>query len=382
MAPPHDTTTANAQDLERSKLLHGKTWQDTHHQDTFISKLTSKNNQFLPEVVSQYVKYWKADPDLNHEADRPIEEGGSKLTNLYFELSTDFYEYAWGTSFHFCRFHYGESRPQAMARYEHYLAARAGISAGDRVLDIGCGVGGPGREIAHFTGAHITGLNINEYQITRARRYAAQHGLQNQTDFVKGDFMKMPLENETFDACYAIEATPHASSLKGVYAEAYRILKPGGVFACYEWVLTDKYDPSNSEHRRIAKGIKLGCSLVNLVTEQECLDALKSAGFEIVEYEDRAVNKDPIPWYYPLSGELRYARTPWDYFNVFRSSYYGRVVTNTMCAALEKLHLISSGSTEVAEFLDVGATALAESGKLGIYTPMFFFVARKPGVRK
>jgi len=262
-----------------------------------------------------------------------------------------------------------------MARYEHYLAARAGIVAGNRVLDIGCGVGGPAREIAHFTGAHITGININDYQISRARRYAVVHGLQNKQDFVKGDFMKMPLENNTFDACYAIEATPHAASLKGVYAEAFRVLKPGGVFACYEWVLTDKYDHSNAEHQRIAKGIKLGCSLV---TVKETLDALTSAGFEILEYEDRAVNDDPIPWYYPLSGELRYARTPWDYFTIFRSSTYGRLATNTMCAALEKVGILASGSTQVAKFLDVGATSLAESGKLGIYTPMFFFVARKP----
>ncbi|KAF9416672.1 Delta(24)-sterol C-methyltransferase, partial [Podila epigama] len=270
------------------------------------------------------------------------------------------------------------SVPQAMARQEHYLAARAGIHKNQRVLDIGCGVGGPAREIAHFTGAHITGLNINDYQISRARRYAALHGLQNRQDFIKGDFMNMPVEDSSFEACYAIEATPHASSLKGVYAEAFRILKPGGVFACYEWVLTDKYDPSNPEHQRVAKGIKLGCSLVNLVTRAECLEAITSAGFEIVESEDLAVNDDAVPWYYPLSGELRYVRTPWDYFTVFRSSSYGRFVTNSMCAALEKVGLIAPGSAQVAKFLDIGATGLADSGRLGIYTPMFFFVARKP----
>ncbi|KAF9304541.1 Delta(24)-sterol C-methyltransferase [Mortierella antarctica] len=370
------------QDLERSKLLHGSTWYETQHQDLFISKLTGKNRKYLPKVVNQYMKNWKTNPSPGQEADMDVVQNGTDITNLYFELSTDFYEYAWGTSWHFCRFHYGESVSQAMARYEHYLAARAGINAGNRVLDIGCGVGGPAREIAHFTGAHIIGLNINDYQISRARRYAVVHGLQNKQDFVKGDFMNMPLESNTFDACYAIEATPHASSLKGVYAEAFRVLKPGSVFACYEWVLTDKYDPTNPEHQRIAKGIKLGCSLVNLVTRQECLDALEFAGFEILEHEDRAVNDDAVPWYYPLSGELRYARTPWDYFTVFRSSTYGRMMTNSMCAALEKVGLIASGSAQVAKFLDIGATSLAESGKLGIYTPMFFFVARKPDDRR
>ncbi|CAO3567770.1 unnamed protein product [Mortierella alpina] len=383
MSPTRETTSSNAgqvntQDLDRSMLFHGSTWDEAKHQSFFLSKLTGKNRQYLPEVVNQYMKNWTLNPSPGQEADKDVVDNGSNITNLYFELSTDFYEYAWGTSWHFCRFHHGEPRSQAMARYEHYLAARAGIRAGDRVLDIGCGVGGPAREIAHFTGAHITGLNINDYQISRARRCAIVHGLESQQGFVRGDYMNMPLGNNTFDACYAIEATPHASNLRTVYAEAFRVLKPGGVFACYEWVLTDEYDPANAEHQRIAKGIKLGCSLVNLSTYKDCLDALTSAGFEILEHEDRAVNDDAVPWYYPLTGELRYARTPWDYFTVFRSSTFGRIATNTMCAVLEKVGLIASGSTQVAKFLDIGATSLAESGKLGIYTPMFFFVARKP----
>lgn len=58
-----------------------------------------------------------------------------------------------------------------------------------KVLDVGCGVGGPALEIAKFTGANITGLNNNDYQIERATRYAAKQGLANQVNFVKGDFM-------------------------------------------------------------------------------------------------------------------------------------------------------------------------------------------------
>lgn len=64
-----------------------------------------------------------------------------------------------------------------------------GIRDGMRVLDVGCGVGGPAREIAKFSGAHITGLNNNDYQIERATRYAAKEGLSDQLTYVKGDFM-------------------------------------------------------------------------------------------------------------------------------------------------------------------------------------------------
>lgn len=64
-----------------------------------------------------------------------------------------------------------------------------GLRDGMRVLDVGCGVGGPAREIAKFTGANIVGLNNNDYQIERATKYAAKEGLSKQLSFTKGDFM-------------------------------------------------------------------------------------------------------------------------------------------------------------------------------------------------
>lgn len=64
-----------------------------------------------------------------------------------------------------------------------------GMQKGMKVLDVGCGVGGPAREIARFADVHITGLNNNDYQIERATAAAAKVGLSDQLKFVKGDFM-------------------------------------------------------------------------------------------------------------------------------------------------------------------------------------------------
>ena len=64
-----------------------------------------------------------------------------------------------------------------------------GLRQGMNVLDVGCGVGGPAREIARFTGVNIVGLNNNDYQIERASKYAAREGLSDQLSFSKGDFM-------------------------------------------------------------------------------------------------------------------------------------------------------------------------------------------------
>jgi sterol 24-C-methyltransferase len=119
------------------------------------------------------------------DASRP----SSDTCSSYYNLATDLYEYGWGTSFHFCRFAYGEPFRQAIARHEHYLAHTMDITEGMTVLDVGCGVGGPAREIVKFTGANVVGLNNNDYQIERATHYAAKEGLSDKLSFVKGDFM-------------------------------------------------------------------------------------------------------------------------------------------------------------------------------------------------
>lgn len=63
----------------------------------------------------------------------------------------------WGTSFHFAHRFRDETHSESIKRHEHYLALRLGLKPGDKVLDVGCGIGGPLREISLFSGAAVTG---------------------------------------------------------------------------------------------------------------------------------------------------------------------------------------------------------------------------------
>ena len=76
------------------------------------------------------------------------------------------------------------------------------LKPGMRVLDVGCGVGGPAREIARFADVSIVGVNNNNFQIGRARKYAKNAGLEGQVTFAKGDFMKLSEQfgENSFDA--------------------------------------------------------------------------------------------------------------------------------------------------------------------------------------
>ncbi|KAF9998191.1 Delta(24)-sterol C-methyltransferase [Entomortierella chlamydospora] len=376
-------TKRNQEDLTRSKVLHGQSFNPENHQSSFVNRLSQKDNEYQPVVVKDYLGNWKevVPEKETEEAKAERASSYSKVANAYYDLVTDFYEYGWGNSFHFCRFRPHEPFEQAIARHEHYMAANMHIRPDQKVLDIGCGVGGPAREIAHFTGAHVTGLNNNDYQISRAKRHSAAAGLADRTDFIKGDFMNMPFDDNHFDACYAIEATVHASTLEGAYREVYRILKPGGIFGNYEWVLTDKFDPTNVEHIRLVRGIEVGNGVARLVTAKECVQALKNAGFEVQTYQDisdASITGDKIPWYTPLEGDITKATSLWDLITFLRTTTPGRAFTTYMLKGLEAVHLVAPGSARVSGILQTAADSLAESARIGIFTPMFFFVARKP----
>lgn len=149
--------------------------------------------------------------------------------------------------------------------------------------------------------------------------------------------MQMDFEPESFDAVYAIEATVHAPVLEGVYSEIYKVLKPGGVFGVYEWVMTDKYDETNEEHRKIAYGIEVGDGIPKMYSRKVAEQALKNVGFEIEYQKDLADVDDEIPWYYPLSGDLKFCQTFGDYLTVFRTSRIGRFITTESVGLMEKL---------------------------------------------
>ena len=65
----------------------------------------------------------------------------------------------------------------------------------------------------------------------------------------------MPYGEAHFDKVYAIEATCHAQSLYKIYSEVFRVLKPGGLFALYEWIMTDVYNPSDPYHKKLKADI-------------------------------------------------------------------------------------------------------------------------------
>lgn len=166
-----------------------------------------------------------------------------ELVNAYYDLATVFYEWGWGSCFHFSYEFPHESFYESIRRHEHQLASQLGVYGLDKhVLDVGCGIGGPMRNIAKFLQCKITGITLNPYQVNRGNELTqADKFVADKCKSVQGDFMEQPFKDQEFDGAYAIEATCHAPDRVKCYKEVYRLLKPGAHFALYEWCMTDKY---------------------------------------------------------------------------------------------------------------------------------------------
>ena len=188
----------------------------------------------------------------------------------------------------------------------------------------------------------------------------------------------MSFPDNNFDAVYAIEATCHAPSLEGVYSQIYRVLKPGGTFGVYEWVMTDAYDNDNAAHRKIRLDIEQGNAISNMVRVSDAIAAMKAAGFQLEIAEDMAARPDFRPWYYPLAGDFTMIGSLWDIPTIARMHKYGRGASHRLIGMLERFGLAPKGTQKTADSLALGADGLVAGGKAKLFTPMLLMMGKKP----
>lgn len=340
---------------------------------TTVEKNTVQRRGY--QAVDSYNELWSPKSDdktSNNTNSKERKEKYETLVNTYYDLATDFYEWGWGRCFHFAPRCNGESVAASIARHEHYLALKLGLKPGMKVLDVGCGVGGPMMEIARFSGAQIIGINNNGYQVSRGEKHVKAAGLNGLCSFVKGDFMNIPFDDNTFDAIYGIEAICHAPDKVGIYKELSRVLKPGGKFACYEWCLTDNFDVSDPIHRKLKEDIEVGDGLPDIDSTRLVLESLGKVGFNVLESKDLAPpdNVNQIPWYEPFMP---------NYFslNGIKTTWLGITVTHHTLNVLERVGLLTKGTTRMHSVLMRAKDGLVLGGQNQSFTPMFFFLAQK-----
>ena len=114
------------------------------------------------------------------------------------------------------------------------VAGRLDLIPSHRVLDIGCGAGGPARAIAAAHGCHVTGIDLTADFITAGDRLTIACGLQSLVTLHHGSALDMPFDNDSFDRAVMLHVGMNIADKQTLMAEAARVLAPGGLFCAYD----------------------------------------------------------------------------------------------------------------------------------------------------
>lgn len=117
------------------------------------------------------------------------------------------------------------------------------IKAGQRIVDIGCGIGGPARYLAKRFECHIDGVDITDPFVKAANQLTKLVGMESPVNCVHGDGQRLPYDPKSFDGGISQHVTMNVPDRGAFFGEAFRVLKPGAFFALTEHGLGDGGEP-------------------------------------------------------------------------------------------------------------------------------------------
>lgn len=171
------------------------------------------------------------------------------------------------------------------------LSEAIGIEPGDRILNIGCGVGEDSVWNARAYDATVVGINISETQLEMARQNVAGHGVEESTSFRFDDFHELStIESNSIDVVWGLEALSHSPDRRAVLEQIRRVLVPGGRIGFTDLFLTGSVDESpeadsrESERAmidRVNEGLHLHLGSIRVFEKH-----LEESGFESVTVRD------------------------------------------------------------------------------------------------
>jgi phosphoethanolamine N-methyltransferase len=174
------------------------------------------------------------------------------------------------------------------------------------ILDFGCGLGGPAFVLAETYGATVVGIDIEADLIDRAQHRAKELGLDAQTDFQVVEPGPLVFPNEAFDVVLSSGAFTQIDNKREMYEECRRVLRPGGVLTCYDWMKSEGEYSVDMRYWFKMEGLTYA-----METPKRHEEILEGAGFTDIEIKDRS------DWY---------RRRAQDEYEQIRSELYPRMV--------------------------------------------------------
>ncbi len=118
------------------------------------------------------------------------------------------------------------------------FAEQAGFSAGQHLLDIGCGIGGASRFFAVERGCRVTGIDLTEDYVRTAAALSRRVGLADRVSYRQASAVALPFADAAFDGAYMIHVGMNIEDKPALFAGVRRVVKPGGTFALFDIMRT------------------------------------------------------------------------------------------------------------------------------------------------
>jgi len=160
----------------------------------------------------------------------------------HYNLTTLFYRLLWGRHIHHGLWSGDEKATVAQQQLTETLAAEAGIRPGERVLDVGCGMGSSSIYLASHLGCDVTGITISSVQRRWAQCAARWHNVARRTQFLCADAEQIAFAPQSYDIVWSIECTEHLFDKPQFFRRVAAWLRPGGRVAICAWLAGDRGD--------------------------------------------------------------------------------------------------------------------------------------------
>ena len=177
------------------------------------------------------------------------------------------------------------------------LAQQLDLNASKHILDVGSGVGGASRYLASAYGCRVTGLDLTEAYCQVAQLLADRIGLGQLIAYRQGSALDMPFENASFDIVWTQHTAMNIADKARLYAESWRVLKPGGLLAIYDIVAGE------GEPLIFPVPWAREPSISFLVTSDELRELLGQAGFQVVRWRD--TSEEGRSWFRDVAEKMQ-----------------------------------------------------------------------------
>ena len=208
-----------------------------------------------------------------------ISQDALAVADHYDELDP-IYRRVWGDHVHHGLWATGRETPSAAVEaLVDTVGDRLGLMPGQECVDIGCGYGSTAGRLAVTHGVRVTGFTLSVEQAG----YAAAHPVPG-VDIQVQDWLANTLPDASADAAWSIESSEHMVDKPRFFAEAHRVLAPGGHFVICAWLAETGASPWKVRH--LLEPICREGRLPSMGTRQEYEAMATAAGFTVTGYED------------------------------------------------------------------------------------------------